>query len=203
MKKIFLIPIILLAVGCRFQSTAPVKRQPVACTQEAKQCPDGSYVGRTGPNCEFAACPQGSSSVPSEPKVCPQIAKPCPDGSYVSPQGPNCEIPACPIANLSGSGISGKIVLGPTCPVERIPPDPACAPKGYQATVIVKSNDGQKEISRFTSQADGSFSVNLPPGTYLLVPISTAVYPRGLEQTVIVEKNKYTDVTISFDSGIR
>jgi hypothetical protein len=29
----------------------------VACTQEAKQCPDGSYVGRTGPNCEFAACP--------------------------------------------------------------------------------------------------------------------------------------------------
>ncbi|MEX1997825.1 MAG: TspO/MBR family protein [Candidatus Andersenbacteria bacterium] len=27
------------------------------CTQEAKLCPDGSYVGRTGPNCEFAACP--------------------------------------------------------------------------------------------------------------------------------------------------
>ncbi|MEK7217414.1 MAG: hypothetical protein AAB640_00005, partial [Patescibacteria group bacterium] len=23
----------------------------VACTEEAKQCPDGSYVGRTGPNC--------------------------------------------------------------------------------------------------------------------------------------------------------
>lgn len=28
-----------------------------ACTQEAKLCPDGSYVGRTGPNCEFAECP--------------------------------------------------------------------------------------------------------------------------------------------------
>jgi len=28
------------------------------CTLEAKQCPDGSYVGRTGPNCEFAACPE-------------------------------------------------------------------------------------------------------------------------------------------------
>ncbi|MBI3984998.1 MAG: hypothetical protein HY344_03610 [Candidatus Levybacteria bacterium] len=27
------------------------------CTQEAKLCPDGSYVGRTGPNCEFATCP--------------------------------------------------------------------------------------------------------------------------------------------------
>lgn len=31
--------------------------QQVACTEEAKQCPDGSYVGRTGPKCEFTACP--------------------------------------------------------------------------------------------------------------------------------------------------
>ena len=30
----------------------------VACTQEAMQCPDGSYVGRTGPNCEFTPCPE-------------------------------------------------------------------------------------------------------------------------------------------------
>ncbi len=28
-----------------------------ACSQEAKICPDGSAVGRIGPNCEFAACP--------------------------------------------------------------------------------------------------------------------------------------------------
>ena len=30
---------------------------PIVCTQDAKQCPDGSYVGRTGPKCEFAPCP--------------------------------------------------------------------------------------------------------------------------------------------------
>lgn len=30
---------------------------PVACTMEAKICPDGSAVGRSGPNCEFAPCP--------------------------------------------------------------------------------------------------------------------------------------------------
>lgn len=29
----------------------------VGCTEEAKQCPDGSSVGRTGPNCEFSQCP--------------------------------------------------------------------------------------------------------------------------------------------------
>ena len=31
--------------------------EAVFCTMEAKLCPDGSYVGRTGPNCEFAPCP--------------------------------------------------------------------------------------------------------------------------------------------------
>lgn len=29
----------------------------VMCTQEVKTCSDGSYVGRTGPNCAFAPCP--------------------------------------------------------------------------------------------------------------------------------------------------
>ena len=28
-----------------------------ACTQEAKLCPNGTYVARSGPNCEFETCP--------------------------------------------------------------------------------------------------------------------------------------------------
>ena len=31
--------------------------EPVVCTMDAKQCPDGSYVSRILPNCEFAECP--------------------------------------------------------------------------------------------------------------------------------------------------
>ena len=34
----------------------------IACTQEAKLCPDGSYVGRTGHKCEFTACPNESGN---------------------------------------------------------------------------------------------------------------------------------------------
>ncbi len=30
----------------------------MACTLEAKLCPDGSYVGRSGPKCEFSPCPE-------------------------------------------------------------------------------------------------------------------------------------------------
>lgn len=41
-----------------FQKAAPKQ----ACTQEAKLCPDGSSVGRTGPNCEFAPCPTASTT---------------------------------------------------------------------------------------------------------------------------------------------
>ncbi len=37
--------------------TNPKDTNPVACTADAKLCPDGSAVGRVGPNCEFAACP--------------------------------------------------------------------------------------------------------------------------------------------------
>ena len=35
----------------------------VVCTMEAKLCSDGvTYVGRTGPKCEFAACPTSTST---------------------------------------------------------------------------------------------------------------------------------------------
>jgi len=41
--------------------TVPVPQAPAgnitACTQEAKVCPDGTAVGRTGPSCSFAVCP--------------------------------------------------------------------------------------------------------------------------------------------------
>jgi len=36
-----------------------VNNSQQACTTEAKVCPDGKAVGRTGPNCEFSACPEG------------------------------------------------------------------------------------------------------------------------------------------------
>jgi len=33
----------------------------IFCTEDAKLCPDGSYVGRSGPRCEFASCPDNLS----------------------------------------------------------------------------------------------------------------------------------------------
>ncbi len=36
------------------------------CTMDVKTCPDGSSVGRVGPNCEFAPCPKPSSTSTNE-----------------------------------------------------------------------------------------------------------------------------------------
>ena len=41
---------------CLSVTPKPTSGKQVFCTQDAKLCPDGSYVGRTGPNCEFK-CP--------------------------------------------------------------------------------------------------------------------------------------------------
>lgn len=41
-------------------SVTPVASCPVdgvVCTQDVKQCPDGSFVSRIPPSCQFAACP--------------------------------------------------------------------------------------------------------------------------------------------------
>ena len=46
---------------------SPTPQAATPCTLEAKLCPDGSSVGREGPNCEFAACPATPSAENSEP----------------------------------------------------------------------------------------------------------------------------------------
>lgn len=59
--------IALLALAAFFYPHSAAAPKPgesgaVACTMDAKICPDGSAVGRSGPNCEFAACPTPSFS---------------------------------------------------------------------------------------------------------------------------------------------
>ncbi len=54
-KTIIIAIIAIVAVGFLWFLTKG--EEPVACTMDAKECPDGSYVGRVGPDCEFAPCP--------------------------------------------------------------------------------------------------------------------------------------------------
>lgn len=66
-----------------------------ACTEEAKLCPDGSAVGRTGPDCAFAPCPP-DNKIPDEQTFCTADVQECPDGSFVSRVPPGCAFKPCP-----------------------------------------------------------------------------------------------------------
>ncbi len=46
-----------VVIGTRYFSKSTEISNKIACPQEAKICPDGTGVGRTGPNCEFSPCP--------------------------------------------------------------------------------------------------------------------------------------------------
>jgi hypothetical protein len=61
-------------------SPAPI---PVACTMEAKMCPDGSSVGRSGPNCEFAACPTAETPTPTPTSTTPATTTPAADNLII------------------------------------------------------------------------------------------------------------------------
>ena len=100
------------------------------------------------------------------------------------------------------SGIVGQVVIGPTCPVET--PDMDCADKPYQATLTVLTLSGQR-VTRFTTEADGTFRVNLAPGDYSLHPESPddMGLPYGVEQNFTVEEGQFTELLVMYDSGIR
>lgn len=61
-KFIFILGgLIILSIGLfggYYLTKSSSKPTIKACTKEAKLCSDGSFVGRTGPNCEFALCPE-------------------------------------------------------------------------------------------------------------------------------------------------
>lgn len=54
---VLIIVVILALVGGTYYFLIKKSSKPVACPQDAKVCPDGSTVTRTGSNCEFVECP--------------------------------------------------------------------------------------------------------------------------------------------------
>ncbi|HEV3127928.1 MAG TPA: carboxypeptidase-like regulatory domain-containing protein [Solirubrobacteraceae bacterium] len=104
------------------------------------------------------------------------------------------------------SGIAGRVVAGPTCPVERVPPDPQCAPRPLAAPLRVRRADGSGSGRVVHSSADGRFRVPLVPGRYTIVPLAPngSPFPRPPRPiTLTVRAGRYSRVTITYDTGIR
>jgi hypothetical protein len=50
------------------KDTAKPDGDQASCTEEAKQCPDGSTVEAQGPDCQFPACPGEGEGEPEPSK---------------------------------------------------------------------------------------------------------------------------------------
>lgn len=99
------------------------------------------------------------------------------------------------------STVSGKVSIGPLCPVEPCP-DPA--PDVYSSRYIVLQPEAG-ERTRVKLSLDGGFEVQVKPGTYK-VDLTDCTFmgcSRALPKTVTVKANETTYVQIDIDTGIR
>lgn len=283
----------------------------IACTMEAKLCPDGSYVGRVGPKCEFARCPDisiplewtvgaGGSvtfrypesfateyveaydwppkfAIQNTPLSCAAAGAPekragrteprliggrrfcvtdiagaaagsrydqyayafeadartvymtftirspnC--GNYDEPQRSACEreqqsfdiddivgriaasVRVENVLTTAAQGtIRGAVLLGPTCPVVRDPPDTACADRPYETAIQVITVGSAQSPPFRTAKSDsaGRFEIVLPAGTYALQPMGGNPLPHCETKQVTVELNRTEEIDLFCDSGIR
>jgi len=134
----------------------------------------------------YAIGPRGEVSLLSE------AGEPVPPDAWPSPFG------------ARKTGIGGVALAGPVCPVERIPPDPTCAPRPVANATIVIRDPGGLEVARIVTVADGSFFTELAAGDYLVEPQPV----EGLMGTapaanVTVFDGQPTSVQLDYDTGIR
>ncbi len=106
--------------------------------------------------------------------------------------------------DIVDSNVSGDVVIGPTCPVERIPPDPACADKPYPTTLILATTQiGRNGGVLVKTDNQGHFSHDLPPGTYTIKAQSDTSMPRLEPVTFTLSPHQQLSLLLTFDSGIR
>lgn len=103
---------------------------------------------------------------------------------------------------VDGSGVKGRVLIGPTCPVMTIGTE--CPDLPYEAELIVVDLNGE-EIAEGSSDEDGHFQIQLPPGEYVLKPQTPnlGVPPHAGPIPFTVTEGAYTELLVKYDSGIR
>jgi hypothetical protein len=112
-----------------------------------------------------------------------------------------CQAPASQPAEVEVSGVAQA---GPVCPVERQPPDPACADRPVAGAILVVTQNGD-EVTRTTSAADGTFHLRLTPGEYQLIP-QPAQGLMGTAPPIALTVRSgvpMAPVVVAYDTGIR
>jgi hypothetical protein len=116
--------------------------------------------------------------------------------------GPDTAAQTLPNANTATAMLRGKVTMGPTMPVERAGAPPAIAPVAG-ASVNVTSTVGLP-IASATTGADGSYSIPLVPGDYLVtVTPPQRMIRRFASRRVAIAPGAPTVLDLKLDTGIR
>ena len=110
-----------------------------------------------------------------------------------------------PVGTTSAdTGIAGRATAGPVCPVEQVPPDPACAARPVAGAVLVIRDRSGAEVQRIKTAADGSFAAKVAPSAYVVEPqpVEGLMGTPGA-QDVLVNAGPATTIEIVYDTGIR
>lgn len=101
------------------------------------------------------------------------------------------------------SGVRGTVLLGPTCPVMRDPPDPECADKPYGTRLVITAADSVRVVREVESDASGSFAVPLPRGTYTIRSAAAANTLPYCQSEPFTVTTGFVNVIVNCDTGIR
>lgn len=102
--------------------------------------------------------------------------------------------------------LEGKVTIGPLCPVEKFPPDPACEPteETYRAwPIVVWTADKKTKIAKIQPNVDGNYKIDLPEGSYIVDLDKQHMFGKNLPATIDIEPSKTTILDIDIDTGIR
>ncbi len=109
----------------------------------------------------------------------------------------------------SGKGIlEGRIDIGPLCPVETNPPDPACEPteETFRAwSVAIWTQGKTAKIAQLMPDAGGSYMIELPAGSYVadFEGQRPGIGAGSLPATISIRSGEATTLDITIDTGIR
>lgn len=101
--------------------------------------------------------------------------------------------------------ISGKVTIGPICPVEREGvPCPVPIEAYTSRKIVIFKEDGMTEVTRFSLSAEGTYGISLPPGPYVLGLLSNGIdRGEGLPHAFAVVAGSMQIFDFSIDTGIR
>ncbi len=105
---------------------------------------------------------------------------------------------------VPGTGLAITAVAGPTCPVETIPPDPACAPRPVAGATVNVLNGQGTGVATVVLDAKGAAIVAIPAGNYVVQakPAAGLMGTPGPMNVTVVD-GTLTPVILSYDTGIR